>query len=96
MSAVKSVYSIIQAPLITEKSAMDSVNRKHTFWVARSANKLEIRRAVEKVYSVKVQDVCSMIVKGKFKRIRANQPGKTASWKKAIVTLAKGFEIKQT
>lgn len=96
MSAVKSFYSVIQSPLITEKSAAGSLQRKYAFWVARPANKVEIKQAVEKVYNVKVQSVCSMIVKGKVKRIRWNQPGKTAAWKKAIVTLQKGHEIKQT
>jgi large subunit ribosomal protein L23 len=96
MSSVKNIYSVIQSPLITEKSARDSINRKYAFWVARDSNKVEIKQAVEKVYNVKVENVCSMVVKGKVKRIRWNQPGKTAAWKKAIVTLQKGFEIKQT
>jgi len=96
MNQPKSIYSIIKSPLVTEKSTRDSVYRKYAFWVDRVANKIEIRQAVERVYNVKVSKVSSMFVKGKIKRIRWNQPGKTASWKKAIVTLKEGSEIKLT
>ncbi len=96
MSVAKSIYSIIKSPLVTEKSTRDSVNRKYAFRVARDANKIEIKRAVEKVYKVKVQKTASMIIKGKMKQIKQNQPGKTSSWKKAVVTLKEGFEIKIT
>lgn len=96
MSAVKSLFSVIKSPLVTEKSSRDIPNRKYCFWVANDANKIQIKQAVEKVYKVKVSDVSSMIVKGKTKRLRVNQPGKTASWKKALVTLKEGFEIKLT
>ncbi len=92
----RGIFTVIKSPLVTEKSSRDLVDRKYFFWVARSANKIQIRRAVEKVYSVKVEQVASMVVKGKLKRIRWNQPGKTTAWKKAIVTLKPGFEIKQT
>lgn len=93
---MRSIYSTIKAPLVTEKSTKDVVYRKYAFWVDRRANKIDIKRAVEKVYGVKVTSVSSMIVKGKTKRVRANQPGKTTSWKKAIVTLKEGQEIKLT
>lgn len=94
--SLRSVYSIIKSPLVTEKSTKDSVYRKYAFRVARDVNKIDIKRAVEKVYSVKIEKITSMIVKGKTKRMRQNQPGKTASWKKAVVTLKEGFEIKLT
>lgn len=94
MSAVKSIYSIIKSPLVTEKSTRDAAYRKYAFWVDREANKIEVKRAVEKIYNVKVDRVNSEIIKGKTKRIRQNQPGKTSSWKKAIITLREGFEIK--
>ncbi|MFH1505177.1 MAG: 50S ribosomal protein L23 [Candidatus Omnitrophota bacterium] len=96
MSPVRSIYAIIKSPLITEKSAKDAVYRKYAFRVAREANKIDIKRAVEKVYNVKVKETTSMIVKGKTKRMRQNQPGKTVAWKKAIVTLKEGSEIKLT
>ncbi len=96
MSLGRSIYSIIKSPLVTEKSTRDSVVRRYSFWVARDANKIEIKHAIEKVYSVKVAKTSSMIVKGKMKRLRQNQAGRTASWKKAIVALKPGFEIKVT
>lgn len=90
----KSIYSVVKASLITEKTTRLSPYRQYSFWVDRGANKIEIKRAIEKIYSVKVDKVASLIVKGKTKRIRMNQPGKTVAWKKAIVTLKKGQEIK--
>lgn len=96
MSANKSIYSVIKAPLVTEKSAKDSIYRKYTFSVDRDANKIEIKRSIEKIYKVKVDKVSTLTVKGKMKRIRANQRGKTTDWKKAVLTLKAGFEIKLT
>ena len=96
MSLERSIYSIIKSPLVTEKTTRDSVDRRYSFWVAIDANKIEIKRAIEKVYIVKVAKTSSMIVKGKMKRLRQNQAGKTVSWKKAIVALRPGFEIKVT
>jgi large subunit ribosomal protein L23 len=93
---MKSVYSIIKAPLITEKATRVSPYLKYIFWVDKNANKIEIKRAIEKIYNVKVAKVASMVVKGRVKRLRWNQPGKTTDWKKAIVTLKPGFEIKFT
>ena len=94
MSVVKSIYSIIKSPLVTEKSARDSVLRKYAFWVDKDANKVQIKRAIEKIYKVKAVKTSVLMVKGKTKRLRFNQAGKTASWKKAIITLREGFEIK--
>ena len=96
MQIVKSIYSIVKAPLVTEKSTRDSVYRKYDFRVAKDSNKIEIKRAVEKIYNVKVDKISSMTMKGKTKKVRWNQPGKTTSWKKAIITLKQGFEIKIT
>lgn len=89
-------YSVIKAPLVTEKGAGFAALRKYVFWVDKRANKIDIKKAVEKVYTVKVQDVNCMTVKGKTKRVRWNKPGKTSSWKKAVVTLKEGSEIKLT
>lgn len=96
MPGLRGSYSIIKSPLITEKSSREIVLRKYCFRVDKSANKIEIKRAVEKVYKVKVQKVASMVIKGKIKKVKANQPGRTSSWKKAIVTLRQGSEIKLT
>lgn len=94
MPRLSSIYSVIKSPLITEKATQAAALRKYIFMVARSANSAEIKRAVESVYNVKVQNVNSLIMKGKTKRVRWNQPGRTTDWKKAIVTLKEGFEIK--
>ncbi|MDD3295922.1 MAG: 50S ribosomal protein L23 [Candidatus Omnitrophica bacterium] len=96
MSVVKSVYSIIKSPLVTEKLTKDAGYRKYGFWVDRDSNKVEIKKAIERIYKVKVDKISSIMVKGKMKRLRSNQAGKTTSWKKAVVTLREGFEIKLT
>ncbi len=96
MSSLRGSFSVIKSPLITEKSSQLIPLRKYAFWVDKAANKIEIKRAVEQVYKVKVENVTTMVVKGKLKRVRWNQPGKTSSWKKAVVTLAEGSEIKLT
>ena len=77
---------IIIAPVITEKSNDEMQNGKYTFEVNRKATKVDIARAVEKLFEVKVLNVNTMIVKGKEKRVGANS-GKRPDWKKAIVTI---------
>ncbi len=94
MPYLKSIYSLIRSSLVTEKSSKDLAHRKYHFEVSRDANKIEIKKAIEKIYKVKVEKVNLAVKKGKLKRIRANLAGKTSSWKKAIVTLKEGFEIK--
>jgi large subunit ribosomal protein L23 len=83
-------YEIVKKPLITEKSTIQKeAHNQLTFEVDRGANKIEIRRAVEKVFNVKVVDVRTMQMKGKAKRF-GRTIGRRRHWKKAIVTLAKG------
>lgn len=77
---------IILKPVVTEKSNADLEEGKYTFKVAKKATKIEIKRAVEKLFGVKVLSVNTMTVKGKEKRVRY-QAGKTPDWKKAIVTI---------
>ena len=77
---------IILAPVVTEKSSADMQEGKYTFRVAKKATKIEIKRAVEKLFGVKVLSVNTMTVKGKEKRVRY-QAGRTSDWKKAIVTV---------
>ena len=96
MSSIKSIYSIIQSPLVTEKTSRLIAQRQYVFAVAKDANRIEIKNAVEKIHNVKVEKVATMISKGKLKKIRWNQPGRTTDWKKAIVTLKEGQEIKVT
>jgi large subunit ribosomal protein L23 len=87
------LYDIIKRPLDTEKTNIqkESFNQV-TFEVARSANRVEIKRAVEGIFNVKVADVRSMNVTGKIKR-RGRITGKRKDWKKAIVTLMPGERI---
>lgn len=83
---MKSVYDVIRRPIITEKSMAAMGNRKYTFIVDIHANKFEIKEAVQKVFGVKVQDVCTIKMLGKEKRVGVHT-GKRPDWKKAIVTL---------
>jgi len=85
---------IIKRMLMTEKGTRlkETVNQ-YTFEVDRGANKLEIRRAVEEQFSVKVKDVNTMTRKGKAKRLRTASYGRTPSWKRAVVTLQDGQNI---
>ena len=77
---------IIIAPVVTEKSSSEIEQGKYTFRVNKKATKIDIKRAVEKLFEVKVLNVNTMIVKGKEKRVGRNV-GKTSDWKKAIVTI---------
>ncbi len=77
---------IIIAPVITEKSNEELQAGKYTFEVNKKATKVDIARAVEKLFEVKVLNVNTMTVKGKNKRV-GRYEGKTSDWKKAIVTI---------
>ena len=81
-----SSYEIIKKPIITENSMDQMAERKYTFEVAKDANKIEIKKAVEEIFGVKVEKVTTMRVLGKVKRMGANS-GKRPDWKKAIVKL---------
>ena len=82
----KLAQDIILRPIITEESMMGVSDKKYTFKVAKDANKIEIAKAVETLFGVKVSKVNTMNVRGHLRRQGMNQ-GYTASWKKAIVTL---------
>ena len=77
---------IIIKPIITEKSSTGVAEGKYTFEVAKKATKVQIAKAVEELFQVKVTNVNTIIVKGKEKRVGANT-GKRPDWKKAIVTI---------
>lgn len=77
---------IIVRPIITEKSMDGLADRKYTFEVAKFANKIEIKKAVEALFGVKVSKVNTISVKGKKKRMGRSE-GYTSDWKKAVVTL---------
>lgn len=91
---LSSLYLIVKRPLLTEKTNREIGLGKYVFQVARDANKIQIQKAIEKIYKVKVKKVSSLMVKGKSKKVKWNQPGKTSSWKKAVVTLKEGHQIK--
>ena len=79
--------SIIRKVLITEKgTVLREVHQQYMFDVARAANKIEIKRAVEAVFNVKVDSVQTMQLRGKVKR-QGRWVGRRNDWKKAIVTL---------
>lgn len=86
---------IIIRPVITEKSMLGTAEKKYTFEVAKTANKIEIAKAVEELFKVKVAKVNTVQVRGQLRRQGRTQ-GYTPSWKKAYVTLtqdSKNIEI---
>ncbi len=83
---MKTPYDIIIEPVITEESMDAMAERKYTFKVDKKANKSEIKKAVEKIFGVKVEKVNTMNMVGKVKRMGVHV-GKRADWKKAVVTL---------
>ena len=86
------LYDVIRAPLVTEKSTMVSESNQVMFKVAMSATKPDIKEAVERLFSVKVLAVNTLIRKGKNKRFRGVK-GQQSDFKKAIVTLEEGQTI---
>ncbi len=89
----RDIRDIIRRPLITERaSELQEDHNKFVFEVQVDANKLEIKKAAESLFDVKVLNVNTSAVAGKLKRMGRFQ-GRRASWKKAIVTLAPGDTI---
>ncbi len=86
-------YNIIIRPLMTEKTTKQKeASNQLSFEVDRQANRIEIRRAIEMIFTVRVAKVRTMQVKGKTKQ-RGRIIGKRRNWKKAIVTLMPGERI---
>jgi large subunit ribosomal protein L23 len=83
---------VLLRPIITEKTAQMMQDNKYTFKVAMTANKIEIRQAVEEIFKVKVTAVNTMRVMGKLKRM-GRHAGRRPDYKKAIVKLDKGQTI---
>lgn len=79
-------HDIIRRPIVSEKSYAEIANKKYTFEVAKSANKTQIKKAVEEIFKVKVESVNISNVYGKIKR-QGKHEGLTGSYKKAIVQL---------
>jgi large subunit ribosomal protein L23 len=86
-------YDIIIRPILTEKmTRLKELNNQYAFEVRKDANKIEIKRAVEERFGVRVLKVRTINVRGKKRRLGRFE-GKRSSWKKAIVTLAEGDTI---
>ena len=77
---------VIVKPIVTEKSSDGIQSGKYTFEVNKNATKVEIAKAVEKLFEVKVLKVNTISVRGKEKRVGVHV-GRTSEWKKAIVTI---------
>jgi len=86
---VRNPRDIIIEPLVTEKSTAQMEQKKYSFVVDKKANNIEIKRAVEEIFGVKVKNVNTISVKGKPRRVGVHR-GYRPSWKKAIVTLQEG------
>ena len=84
---MRTPYDVIIAPIISEKSMDDAASKKYTFKVATDANKFEIKSAVEEAFGVEVIRVNTSNFDGKVKR-QGKYVGKTAKYKKAIVTVS--------
>lgn len=80
-------YDIIKRPIITERSMAGAEFKKYTFEVAKAANKIQIAKAIEEIFSVKVSKVNTLNMIGKEKRTGSYPAGRRPSWKKAIITL---------
>ena len=89
-------YDIIIRPVITERAMSGAADKKYVFEVAKDASKVEIKKAVEEIFGVKVVSVNTLTMRGKEKRMGAGRPGMTKTWKKAYVQLtadSKAIEI---
>ena len=89
---MKDSYAVLRSLLRTEKGALQAQDNKYLFNVTKDANKIQIKRAVEEIYKVKVDSVNTQVMPGKLKRVRY-QLGHTPDWKKAVVTLKDGQKI---
>ena len=86
------LYEVLRRPLITEKNTILQEQDKYAFEVALTANKHQIKEAVEKAFKVKVAKVNVLMVRGKMRR-RGSRMVMSRNWKKAIVTLKAGEKI---
>lgn len=82
-------YDIIKRPVITEKSMSQMANRQYTFMVHKDANKSMVKKAIEQIFGVDVEDVKTVNYEGKEKRVGVHI-GRRAGYKKAIVKLKEG------
>ena len=91
---MKNPGAVVKSIQLTEKgTALSETDNKYFFKVDRSANKMEIKKAVEDLFNVQVAGVNTMNFSGKRKRERTVRYGKRADWKRAVVTLREGSRI---
>ncbi|MBM3249010.1 MAG: 50S ribosomal protein L23 [Candidatus Omnitrophica bacterium] len=88
-------YDLVHNLIRTEKGTILEQDGKYIFSVSMRANKIQIKKAIEDIYKVKVLSVNTMNIRGKLRRVRT-ELGKTADWKKAVVTLHSGQKIEVT
>jgi large subunit ribosomal protein L23 len=94
---MKYAETIIKKMLVTEKGTrLNATGNQYLFRVDSGANKLEIKKAVETLFKVTVENVRTMTRPGKQKRLRSMQYGHTGRWKRAVVTLKEGDKIDLT
>jgi len=94
LKRMKDPRDIIYRPVLTEKAIhLKDTNNEYTFYVARDANKIEIKKAIEELFKVHVTKVTTMQVKGKRRRLGRLPEGKTSTRKKAICKLKEGERI---
>ncbi len=86
------LYEVLRRPLVTEKATLLQEDGKYVFEVARGANKMQIKDAVEQAFKVKVAEVNVMSMHGKTKRMGKREVTGPA-WKKAVVTLQPGYKV---
>jgi large subunit ribosomal protein L23 len=84
---MRTAYDIIRRPIITEQSMEHTDLGKYVFEVARDANKIEIKKAIEEIFEVKVDKVTTLNMQGKMKRTGRYPEGRRAAWKKAVIKL---------
>jgi len=87
---MRMAYDVIKRPIITEQSTEHVEMKKYVFEVARDANKIEIKNAVEEIFGVEVTKVTTLNMKGKSKRMGRYPQGSRRDWKKAVVKLSDG------
>lgn len=88
---MRSAFDIVIAPVVTEKANAQIAEQKYVFKVKTDAEKIEIGRAIEELFKVKVKSVNVMNCSGKAKRAgRSPKMGRRPDWKKAVVTLSEG------
>lgn len=89
----QNLYTVLKRPVVTERTTgLREEYNQYAFEVARDANKVQIRQAVESIFGVRVTEVRTQLIRGKIKRVKRNF-GKQANWKKAFVTLQPGDQI---